>query len=113
MVVLGASFFYQLRAGADRPPGLTDVLKPVNLFTGVFSCGLICLLNLWMDRRLPAVHRMPRPLLALNAVGGVAFILAGLRGYWVYAGWRAIGILLATLALGIVLTWFVNRARNR
>jgi Mn2+/Fe2+ NRAMP family transporter len=103
LVVLAVSFVYQLRAGADKPPGLTEVLKPVNLFTGVFACGLICLLNPWMDTRLPVQHRMPRVLVALNLIGGSAFILLGLRGYWDYAGWWAIGVLLGTMALGVAI----------
>jgi Mn2+/Fe2+ NRAMP family transporter len=112
LVVLAVSFVYQLRAGADKPPGLTEVLKPVNLFTGVFACGLICLLNPWMDTRLPVQHRMPRVLAALNLIGGFAFILVGLRGYWDYAGWRAIGVLLGTMALGVAIAAVRNYVRN-
>jgi hypothetical protein len=113
LVVLSAAFIYHWQTRPEKPPGLTDLLKPVNLFTGVFACGLICLLNLWMNRQLPEQRRMPRLLVALNLVGGIAFTLAGLRGYWVYEGWWALGILAATFALGIIVTWLVNRARNR
>jgi Mn2+/Fe2+ NRAMP family transporter len=109
LVVLAISFVYQLRAGVDKPPGLTEVLKPVNLFTGVLACGLICLLNPWADRRLPATLRMPLGLVALNVMGGVTFILLGLRGYWDYAGWWAIGVLLGTLALGVIVAAVRNR----
>jgi hypothetical protein len=85
LAVLAVSFVYQLQAGKERPPGLTSILIPVNLFTGVFACGLICLLNPWMDRRLPAHHRMPLLLAVLNWIGGAAFILVAARGYWDYA----------------------------
>jgi hypothetical protein len=110
LCVLVFSFFHQLRlrVGEDEPLRPTDLLKPVNLFTGVFACGLISLLNPWMERRLRIGLRMPFVLVALNLVGGVAFILVALRGYWVYAGWWAMGILLGTLALGMVAAWLVN-----
>ena len=109
LVVLAVSFVYQLRVGEEKPPGLTAILIPVNLFTGVFACGLICLLNPWMDRRLPVQHRMPLALVALNLIGGIAFILVALRGYWDYAGWWAMGILLGILAFGVFVAWLVNR----
>ena len=108
-VVLAVSFVYQLRAGVEKPPGLTEVLKPVNLFTGVFACGVICLLNPWADLRLPARLRMPLILVALNLIGGIAFVLVGLRGYWDYAGWWAICVLLGTIALGIGVAALRNR----
>jgi hypothetical protein len=108
-LVLAASFIYQLQAGAEKPPGLTEILRPVNLFTGVFACGVICLLNPWMDRCLPPRHRMPLVLAALNLIGGIGFILAGLRGYWEYVGWWAIAVLLGTIALGAVVAALRNR----
>jgi hypothetical protein len=109
LLVLAVSFAYQWRAGHDRPPGLTAVLAPVNLFTGVFGCGLICLLNPWIDRRLPVQHRLPLALIALNVIGGAVFLLVGLRGYWEYAGWWAIGVLLGTFVLGFAIAWLSNR----
>jgi hypothetical protein len=107
-LVLAVSFVNQLRAADGNPAGLTNLLKPVNLFTGVFACGVICCLNPWMDRRLPAHYRMPFALFALNVLGGAIFILVGLRGYWVFAGWSAMGILAATLALGVLVAWLHN-----
>ena len=112
LVVLAVSFFYQLRMGEEKLPGLTTVLIPVNLFTGVFACGVICLLNPWVDRRLPAQHRMPFALVALNLIGGVAFVLVALRGYWDFAGWWAMGILLGTLAFGILVAWLMNPSQE-
>jgi hypothetical protein len=110
--VLAVSFLYQLRAGEEKPPGLTEVLKPVNLFTGVFACGVICLLNPWADRRLPARLRMPLVLVVLNLLAGTAFILLGLRGYWDYARWWAIGVLLGTIALGGVVAALRNHLQT-
>lgn len=113
LVVLAVGFVYQVRAGIDKPPGLLAILTPVNFFTNVLACGIICLLNPWMDRRLPVQHRMPVALVALNLIGGFAFILAALRAYWVYSGWLAMGILLGIFAIGIVVAWLVNRAGKR
>jgi hypothetical protein len=109
LVVLAISFVYQSQMGEEKLPGLTTILIPVNLFTGVFACGLICLLNPWVDRRLPTQHRMPFGLVALNVIGGVAFILVALRGYWDFAGWWAIAILILMLAFGALFTWVANR----
>jgi hypothetical protein len=94
--------------GKEKLPGLTTLLIPVNLFTGVFACGVICLLNPWVDRCLPVQHRMPLVLVGLNLIGGVAFVLVALRGYWDFAGWWAMGILLGTLALGVLIAWLAN-----
>jgi hypothetical protein len=113
LIVLAVSFVYQLRAGVDRPPGLTAILIPVNMFTGVFACGLICLLNPWTDRRLPPQLRMPAVLVALNLIGGAGFVLVALRSYWDYAGYRAFGILLGILAFGVFVTWVNNYLRRR
>jgi hypothetical protein len=113
IVVLSAAFVFHWQTRPEKPPGLTDLLKPANLFTGVFACGLICLLNLWVNPKLPAQHRMPWLLIALNLIGGIAFIFAGLRGYWAYGGWSALAILVATFAVGVVVAWFVNGATNR
>jgi Mn2+/Fe2+ NRAMP family transporter len=109
LIVLLAGFAYQVTAGKDKPPGLLTILTPVNFFTSVLAPGLICLLNPWMDRRLPAEHRMPMALAVLNLIGGIAFTLAAIRAYWSFAGWWAIAILLATLCFVIGLTWFINR----
>jgi hypothetical protein len=109
LLILALSFFYQWKAGHDRPPGLTAILAPVNLFTGVFGCGLICVLNVWTDRRQSVEHRLPLTLIALNLIGGGVFLLVGLRGYWEYAGWWMLAVLLGTLGLGVVLAGVWNR----
>ena len=100
LIVLAVSFVYQLASGSAKPPGLTQLLIPANLFTGVMSCGLICLFNPWMDRSLPANFRPPWILTLANIVIGILFICLGLKGYWDHSGWWAILILLGTVALG-------------
>jgi hypothetical protein len=112
LVVLAVYFVYQLRIGEKKPLDSMALLLPVNLFTGVFACGVICLLNPWVDRQLPPQHRMPRALVVLNVIGGVGFILAALRGYWDYAGWWAMAILAGILVFGVVATWLVNALRK-
>ncbi|HUY90203.1 MAG TPA: Nramp family divalent metal transporter [Pirellulales bacterium] len=70
-------------AQLQKPRLLLAILTPVNLFTGVLACGLICLLVIWMDRRwLPAALWPPIWLRGLNAVSAVVFLALGLKGYW-------------------------------
>ncbi len=67
----------------EKPRVLLAILTPVNLFTGVLSCGLICVLVIWMDRRwLPAGLQPSRWLTALNSVSAIVLIAVGLKGYW-------------------------------
>jgi hypothetical protein len=121
LAVLAVNFVYQLQVGQDKPAGLTGILKPVNLFTGVFGCGLICLSNPWIDRRLASEHRMPLALAALNLVGGIAFIVVAVRGYWDYGRstwnengqWWAMGVLVGMLAFGVLTAWLMNVLRRR
>lgn len=66
-----------------KPRLLLAVMTPVNLFTGVLSCGLICMVTLWMDRRwLPAALRPPIYLSGLNFLAGLLFLMLGIKGYW-------------------------------
>lgn len=109
LLVLAGSFFYQLRFGEDKPPGLTWILEPANLFTGVFSCGLICVLNPWIDRKLPPQLKTPWALIILNVLGGVGFVALGLKGYWDYGGWQAMGVLMGTVAVGCVVAVLMGR----
>lgn len=67
----------------QKPRILLAILTPVNLFTGVFACGLICVLVIWMDRRwLPPSLQPPVWLTALNLVSAFIFLGLGLKGYW-------------------------------
>ncbi len=70
-------------APLPKPRLLLAILTPVNLFTGVLSCGLVCLLVLWMDRRwLPPGLQPPLWLTGLNAISALVFLGLGLKGYW-------------------------------
>jgi hypothetical protein len=104
MIVLLGSFVHHVASsGANRttPPGLIAILTPANLFTGVLGCGLVCLLNIWMDRRFLSAHwRMRWPLRLLSVLAAVVFVALGLKGYWDHSGWIAFLILAGTLALG-------------
>jgi len=113
LVLLAGHFIYQRQIGENKPPDPMALLLPVNLFTGVFACGVICLLNVWSDLHLPEQHRMPRALSVLNVVGGVAFIIAALRGYWDYAGWWAMAVLVAILAFGAIVAGLGNLLLRR
>jgi hypothetical protein len=76
-------FAYQSTGATGKPPLLLKILDPANLFTGVLFCGLLCLLNLWMDRKyLPKALRLPGWLWLFNLVSGFVFIGLGIKGYW-------------------------------
>lgn len=117
LLTLLGSFAHHLASfrNAGNSPGLIAMLTPANLFTGVLGCGLICLLNTWMDRRfLPPSSRMPWPLRFLGFAAGIIFLALGLKGYWDYRGWVAFSILAGTLALGwIVAALFARIAAHR
>jgi hypothetical protein len=103
-VVLLASFAHHLAnssLGVTSPPGLIAILTPANLFTGVLGCGLVCLLNVWMDRQfLSANWRMGWPLRWLSLLAAVLFVALGIKSYWDHSRWIALLILAGTLALG-------------
>ena len=62
---------------------LLAILTPVNLFTGVLACGLICFVVIWMDRRwLPPALQPPIWLTTMNLVSAAVFFGLGLKGYW-------------------------------
>ena len=107
MAVLIVCFVYQWSSDThpleSKPPGLTELLVPASLFTGVLSCGLICLLNPWIDRRLPRRYQTSTFLHGLNLIAGVVFLVFGVKGYWDFGGWWAFLILLATIAVGFFL----------
>ena len=70
-------------ARQQKPRLLLAILTPVNLFTGVLSCGLICILVIWMDRsRLPPGLQPPMWLTAMNVVSALVFLGLGVKGYW-------------------------------
>jgi hypothetical protein len=110
LCILVWSLLHHSRAGSDKPPGLIAILTPANLFTGVLGCGVICLLNVWMDRRfLPKTLCPPQTVLFLGLLAGLLFLTLGLRGYWDHSGWVAYGILAGTIALSWLVAWSVQR----
>lgn len=102
LAVLVLSFIVHVGSGESRPAGLTTLLIPANLFTGVLSCGIICLLNPWIDRLLPMRLRPGFVLIAANLVAASIFIAIGIKGYWDFGGGEAFGILGGTIAVGFV-----------
>ncbi|MBC8354978.1 MAG: Nramp family divalent metal transporter [Planctomycetes bacterium] len=67
----------------QKPRLLLAILTPINLFTGVLSCGLICIVVIWMDRRvLPSGLQPPKWQIAMNVLSAVVFLALGLKGYW-------------------------------
>jgi hypothetical protein len=106
LLILLLSVVLQLARGRETPWGLTQLLIPANLFTGVLSCGLICLLNPWMDARfLPRTLRMPAAVWLLNVLAGIVFLLLGIKGYWDQGGWLALGMLAATVTAAWLIAW--------
>jgi Mn2+/Fe2+ NRAMP family transporter len=90
---------------ASRPKKLLlALLTPINLFTGVLSCGLICFATLWIDRFLPRQLRSPSWLIALNMFSGCVFLALGMKAYWDNEN-RAlvIGAMLSIVALALIL----------
>ncbi|MEO2013591.1 MAG: Nramp family divalent metal transporter [Fuerstiella sp.] len=70
-------------ARRNKPRVLLAILTPVNLFTGVLACGLICFVVIWMDRRwLPPQLQPPIWLTAMNLVSAAVFFGLGIKGYW-------------------------------
>ena len=108
LFVLAVSFVYQLQSGQDRPPGLTNLLTPASLFTGVLSCGFICILNPWMDRVLPRSFQAPVFLKLLNVLAGIVFLAVGIKAYWELGGRNALGILVSTIAVGCAVAMIVK-----
>ena len=112
MLILVISCLSQIFAGVSKPPGLTTLLIPANLFTGVLACGIICLLNGWMDRVLPTPMRPNAILVIMNLIAGITFIAVGIKGYWDFGGVAALGILVGTIAIGFAVA-FALRSKTK
>lgn len=66
----------------QKPKLLLAIMTPVNLFTGVMACGMICVLTIWMDRRwLPAKLQPPLWIAVLNGISALIFLCLGIKGY--------------------------------
>jgi hypothetical protein len=110
LAVLAISFATHVASGQSKPAGLMTLLIPANLFTGVLSCGIICLLNPWIDRVLPTQLRPGNILVLANILAGAVFIAIGMKGYWDFGGFAAFGILAGTIAFGFLIA-FLLRSR--
>ena len=109
--ILLSLFAYQSTGAMGKPRLLLAILTPANLFTGVLLCGLLCLLNLWMDRRyLPKALRLPGWLWLFNLVSGFVFLGLGIKGYWDHESRPyAIGSLCAMLVVSAIGAHLVGR----
>ena len=96
------------------PVRFVVLLTPANLFTGVLACGIISLLNLWVEWRFVARgERLNLPLLALNAAGATLFLGLGIKGSIDFSGWVGPAILTGTIGFGIGAASLLGRARRR
>lgn len=102
MGVLFLSYLHRILSTADSSFSLSTLLIPANLFTGVLSCGIICLLNPWMDASLPSKLRPGRILTILNLLAGAVFLFIGIKGYWDFGGPIAFCMLVGTIAIGFL-----------
>ena len=111
--VFGWSATHQLNAQETRPPLLLALLTPVNLFTGVLLCGIVCFLLIWVDRRfLPRALRMSYSLATLNVFAGVVFLAIGLYGVVSHAARTSIiGGLFGATALSWAIAGVLARRR--
>jgi Mn2+/Fe2+ NRAMP family transporter len=104
-------------ASSQQPPGLIELVTPANLFTGVFACGIICLLSVWADQRhLSKRLRPPVVVTILNILGGILFLFLGIKGYWDHSGSRAMFIFAGTVVAGFIgagLILHTKRSRAR
>jgi len=118
-----AAFFVATWSTDALATRVTSWLKPANLFTGVLSCGIICALNCWADRRfLPPGLRPSSTLSAINAIAAAAFLFLGIKGYWDYGvdqhggppgGVFALAIPALLFALGWIFAHFLNLRRGK
>lgn len=117
LLILAWLFLQQvLHTGTENRPKilLNTVLTPVNLFTGVLFCGVVCLVNVWIDWRwLPRRLRLPWWLLGLNLFSGVVFLALGVKGYWDHPSrWFALSGLFG-MAMGAMMFATILRRRQR
>ncbi|HUS33954.1 MAG TPA: hypothetical protein VM680_01255, partial [Verrucomicrobiae bacterium] len=98
-----AAIFLTVNIVTGAAPALVVLLTPANLFTGVLACGFVCLLAVWADYKwLNPADRLPLPLVVLNVIGGVLFLLLGLKGYIDIGSWIALAIFVGTICAGFV-----------
>lgn len=95
----------------QKPRLLLAILTPVNLFTGVLSCGLICILVIWMDRRkLPSALQPSGWLIGLNGLSAVVFLAIGLKGYWENENrWIVVVSMFGILVIAMAIALMIDR----
>jgi len=108
--LLAYNFYYKV-IGSESGGGrilLDKFLTPVNLFTGVLGCGILCLLVSKFDRQaLPQRLRMPGWLAGLNWFAAAFFIALGIKGYYDHESrYQAIGALSVAVVVSLVLARF-------
>jgi len=95
------AWFGSSSGSTSAAPGLVLLLTPANLFTGVMACGIVCLSNVWTELRFIPRDFRARPLfIVLSLIGGVMFLLIGLKAYWDHGQWDAMVLLGSTILLG-------------
>ena len=78
------------------------------------ACGIISLLNLWVEWRFVARGQRTNPLmLALNATAAVLFLGLGLKGALDFSGWIGPAILAGTIGLGLGGAVLLGRTARR
>ena len=98
---------------------LLDVLRPVNLFTGVLACGVFCIANYWIEKKtIPSALRSHGFIQFMYLFAGAIFFVLGIKGYWdnhspedgiMRSRWFSIVGILAITAFSAMI---VNRFRN-
>ena len=109
--------FYHKSIGSESGGGrilLDKFLTPVNLFTGVLGCGILCLLVSRFDRQaLPQSLRMPGWLAGLNWFAAAIFIALGIKGYYDHESrYQAISALTIALVVSLVIARFRKPASS-
>ncbi len=100
--------FFHKWSGSEGSGGrilLDKFLTPVNLFTGILGCGILCLLVSRFDRQaLPKSLRMSGWLVCLNWFAGAVFIGLGIKGYYDHdSRYQAIGALTIALIVSLLI----------
>jgi len=126
IVVILGMFTVVYGAETDGGPNpakeiILQVLRPVNLFTGVLACGIFCLANLWIEKTsTPGKLQSPAWMHVMYVFAGIVFLVLGLKGYWdnhdpeggfVQSRWFAIGgiivvTILSTMVVNSFRRWF-------
>lgn len=82
-VIFGRWLSDVFNVGSTEGLSLIDLVTPAAIVTGVFSCGMISWINIWMDRRfLQKSLRMNVILGCLNLFAGGVFFVVGLRSLY-------------------------------